>query len=224
MSRSVRESSFFAGIGGAIFDLDGTILDSMPMWRALCPALLCEHGILHGDLNNVLAAKTLRQSADFIADTFPIKLTGDEILNKWEAEVTWQYENVLQLKDGAAEFLAFLKEGGIGLCVATLTDRRHAVPALSRLGVLDMFEFVVTVPEVGRGKHFPDVYLEAAERLRLRPQQCLVFEDTLYAIETAKRAGFRVCAVYDDSQKRVRTEIEAASDVFINCFTEYVRT
>lgn len=208
------------GIKGAIFDLDGTLLDSMPMWLALYPGLLRERGVSHGNLNSVLAAKTLRQSADYIAGAFPLGMTADEILERWDAEVAWQYKNILELKESAAEFLSKLKDGGLTLCVATLTDRRHAVLALERLGVLDMFEFVVTVPEIGRGKFFPDIYLEAAKRLGYSPSECLVFEDALHAVETAKRAGFRVCAVYDDSQRRRQAEIGAACDMYINGFKE----
>lgn len=205
----------------AIFDLDGTLLDSMGMWRRVGEHFLLSRGITPPpDLKKETEVLTFGQAAAYYAWKFPVHMTAEEVSAAWDDYISDQYRNVVQPKPGVAEYLDRLRDAGVKACVATLTDRRHVLPALKRLGLTERFEFVITVAEAGRDKRHPDIYFEAARRLGADVADSVVFEDSAYAVTTARRAGFRVCGVFDETSAEDEPEMRRLCSRFINSFGE----
>ena len=182
----------------AIFDMDGTLVDSMVFWKNLASEFLHRKGVqeISGDILERIKPMTMSESASLFQSEF--SLTGDI-----EAELNTimddHYRHDIPLKPGVAEYLHWLQAQGVKLCVASATAEHLMAACLGRLGVLPCFEFLLSCESVGAGKDSPAVYLEAARQLGAQPAEIAVFEDALYAIQTAKNAGFHVVGVYDES-------------------------
>jgi len=205
----------------AIFDLDGTLLDSMCFWENVCFEYLKSKGIAApDDLNVKIFSLTLHQAAQYVSKEFVPSLTAEEIIKEWDDYVMHAYEHSLSLKPSVYEYLSKLKKSDVRLCIATLTDKRHVIPALVRHRIFELFEFIITVEEVNKNKHFPDIYLKAAEKLEVDIMDCVVFEDTLYAVKTARKAGFSVYGIYDMSSQVDRNEMASTCDRYIEDFGE----
>ncbi|MCI9272853.1 MAG: HAD family phosphatase [Clostridiales bacterium] len=182
----------------AIFDMDGTLLDSMGMWRNVGSDYLLQHGITPPEnLSDLLHALTFEQAACYFQKEFGIQYPLSEIIEDIQRIPEEQYRCFIPLKPGAKELLLRLKEKGVTMCVATETDRECAQEAFKRLEVFRCFSFLLSCKELGKGKNDPAVYLESARRLCSVPGEVLVLEDCLYCAKTAKEAGFPVAAVYD---------------------------
>ncbi|OJU09664.1 MAG: hypothetical protein BGN88_12940 [Clostridiales bacterium 43-6] len=205
----------------AIFDMDGTILDSMEMWDKIGYDFLNKKGIeLTDSIRKEIEHLKLSEVADYFAEQFDLQMSGKEILEIWLHAVTYEYDNNIKLKPYAREYLEKLKQDGVRMCVATLTEREHAVPALEKHGLLDYFEFVLTVKEVGKSKAHPDIFLQCAQRLGAVPAESTVFEDSIYAAKTAKAAGFKICAIYDTVSQKDKEDFIRLSDCYIHSFEE----
>lgn len=205
------------GCKGAIFDMDGTVLDSMPVWRRLTQGFLEQFGV-HITDQDFAAVEGFSQLevAQYFADRHPeLPIGAQGIVEGMDALITARYEAIARPKDGIRALLDRLRAQGVPMAVATLTARRHAEKALRDRGLLDYFDFLLTVEDVGVSKHEPDIYLCAAARLGVEPAACMVFEDAPYACTTAKRAGFRVCGVLEPVYAAGEAELRAASDLVI---------
>ncbi len=198
---------------GAIFDLDGTLLDSMQMWMDIDIRFLKEHGICATeDYSQTVKTMGYRKAAEYTIDRYRLSLTVDEVTNRWSQMADEEYATRIRLKDGAEEYLRHLHQKGLKLAVATALTRSSIEYALRNNGVLDLFSSVTMLHEVSRGKGFPDIYLLAAERLGFSPEECIVYEDILEGIHGAKAGGFRVCGVYDDSSAHDWPQIKFVAD------------
>lgn len=122
------------------------------------------------------------------------------------------YEEDVPLKEGVREYLAKLKKRKVRMCVASATAEHLMKACLKRLGVLEDFEFLLSCETVGAGKHSPEVYRTAVEKLGAKPEDTAVYEDALHAVETAKKAGFYVAVVYDDNGKDNWEKISKTAD------------
>ena len=201
--------------------MDGTVLDSMPMWISLETTLLDEHKIdLPSELRSKLERMSLQNGAAYIAEHFDIGMTGPEVYAKWMGQVSLGYKNTVILRPYIIEYLQKLKNEGVKSCIATLTGLEHATDALKHHGLLDYFEFVLTVDEVGKSKKYPDIYIESARRLGADITDCVVFEDSLYAAATAKNAGFYVVGVYDEISSLSVPQLSEICDRVIFDFEE----
>ena len=187
----------------AIFDMDGTLVDSMVFWERLGREYLASKGITEG-IERVLEQiipMTMSESSALFIKAFGIPGTPESVAAEMNAMMEEHYRTDIPLKTGVEEYLAQLSQNGVIMCVASSTAKDLMYACLSRLGVADRFAFLLSCEEVGAGKNRPDVYWEAARRLRAKPWEIAVYEDALYAARTAKEAGFYTVAVFDDSEK-----------------------
>ena len=209
-------------IRGAIFDVDGTLLDSMFIWDTIGETYLRSIGYQPKEnLNETFKNMSLRRAARYYQTEYGVTRSIDEIMDGVNAMLERYYRFEVPLKPGVAELLERLRQDGVRLCIATATDRHLVEAALDRCGVLSCFGEIFTCNEVGHGKDEPDIFEAALRFLGTRREETLVFDDALYAVRTAKEAGFLVAAVYD-SHERSQAEVRARSDLYLEDLTQLV--
>lgn len=207
-------------IKGAIFDVDGTLLDSMMIWDTIGEDYLRSIGYEpRENLNETFKNMSLRQAAEYYRTEYGVTLTVDEITDGVNGMIEKFYRHEAQLKSGVAEFLTFLNDNGVKMCIATATDRYLVEASLERCGVLKYFEEIFTCGDVGHGKDEPIIFEKAIEFLGTKKSETVIFDDALYAVETAKNAGFTVAAVYDKYEK-AQDELHSLADIFVNNFSD----
>ncbi len=202
-----------------IFDLDGTLLDSMHVWRDVGDLFLKERGVSHipSELSDTLKKMSIRESATYLCRRFGFEESAEELTAALNAQMEYQYRNVIGLKPGA---LAFLQQNSHRpMCLATATRRSLVEPALERLCIAPFFRFILTSDEVGCSKLEPDIFLQAAEGLGAKVADCAVFEDALHAAQSAKSAGFYVVGVQDESAAKDEEAMRALCDEFVPSLT-----
>ena len=206
---------------GVIFDVDGTMLDSMPIWNSIASDYLISRNRtpLPG-LNEELRALGGHEIPSYFQKKYGITESADGILDGLNELLESFYFNFAPLKPGVLDVLEQFKANGVRMCVATATDRRLIEPALTRCGVIGFFERIYTCSEEMTSKRNPDIYIRAAEFLGAAVSETLVFEDALYAIKTAKNAGFTVAAVYDEDARDQQDEINSICDYYIRSWTD----
>lgn len=206
---------------GAIFDVDGTLLDSMSIWDTIGEDYLRSIGYIpRENLNQVFKDMSLQQAARYYQTEYGVALSIEEIMDGVNGLLEYFYREQARLKPGAGEFAQELSRRGVRLCVATATDRYLVEAALERCGVLSCFERIFTCTEVGHGKDQPDIFEAALGFLGTEKSKTLVFEDALYAARTARADGFPVAAVYDRHEKR-REELQALADIYLTDFSDF---
>ena len=199
-------------IQGAIFDMDGTLLDSMPVWEHASERYLQNKGIeVREKLSEILFSMSMQKGAEYVKENYHLTESTDEIVTGVNNIVYTAYEKEVQPKEGVREFLDKLQAEGIKMVVATSTDRPMVEAALKRTGLLSYFERIFTCTEIGKGKVEPDIYHAASDFLGTKPEHTLVFEDALYAIGTAKKAGFVTVGIYDAASEKEQDKIRAVS-------------
>jgi HAD superfamily hydrolase (TIGR01509 family) len=207
---------------GAIFDMDGTLIDSMPIWDTLGETYLRRRGIVPPPgLRELLRPMSLPEAAQYFRVEFGIPDPVDEVLSQFDTLICDQYRNKVGLKPGVLPFLQRLRSQGVRMCIATATGCELAETALRRLGIADFFEFILTCADVGSGKSNPAIFSRALELLGTHIDSTIVFEDALHAIHTAKQAGFTVVGVFDLSAADDAAEISKLADGYILSFDEW---
>jgi HAD superfamily hydrolase (TIGR01509 family) len=202
-------------IKGAIFDLDGTLLDSMWGWYTLGSKYLIDNGIEPTpDLDEQFISMSMNQSAQFLKDNYRLDQSVEQIMQDVDDMIAYYYNNEFTLKPGIAELLAALSAAGVEMCVASLTNGYLVEAALKRNKILPYFSQIFSCRDRGIGKQEPLIYELAREHLGLEKSQILVFEDSPIAIKTAKQAGFTVVGVYDPSYQISMAERQYA-DYFV---------
>ena len=206
----------------AIFDLDGTLLDSLPVWDNLGLNMLRAQGYDPDPaLGKQLKIMTMTDGAQLCKDLFQMPQSIEEIAALVEDQAQLAYNTVIGPKPGAENFLKRLKEAGIPMCIATNTRRDLVEDGLRRNGLLSYFKGIITCPEVGQGKkEGPAVYEEALRLLGGTKENTVVFEDAIHPIRTAKKSGFRIAAIYDSSSEGEHEEIKALSDYYFYHYDE----
>ncbi len=200
----------------AVFDVDGTILDSMNLWTELDSHYLRSLGVEPPEnLSSVLKTMSLKQCAEYFLREFRLPYTVPEIMEQINRLVEEEYFYNVPLKPGAAEYLDFLSREGVRMCIATASEYAHVEAALKRLQVLRHFEFILTCTQIGFGKDSPEIFMLAARRFGAEPERITVYEDALHALKTAKAAGFRTAAVFDEFSKEDWEAAEQISDMAI---------
>lgn len=207
-------------IRGAVFDVDGTLLDSMSVWDTIGETYLRSIGYEpREDLNEVFKNMSLFQAARYYQTEYGVALSIDGIMAGVNAMLERYYRFEAPLKPGVAELLAQFRENGTKMCIATATDRYLVEAALDRCGVLSCFGKIFTCSEVGYGKDRPDIFEAALRFLGTKKAETVVFDDALYAVRTAKKAGFPVAAVYD-SHEKAQNEIRRLADIYLEDLTQ----
>ena len=209
-------------IRGAVFDLDGVLLDSMAIWNDLGARYLQNQGIQpEPDLREMLFSMSMEQGAEYMKQQYHLKQSVEEVLAGIQEMLQDYYFYEVKAKDGARELLAFLQEKGIKMTAATSSPREHVTRALRRNGLLEFLQKIDTTSEVGESKHSPLIYRLAAEYMGTRPEETLVFEDSLYALQTAKQAGFRAIGVYDGNGETNQDGVKETGEVYLKDLAEF---
>lgn len=203
-------------IKAVLFDLDGTLVDSMWVWRDIDIEYLGRFGLsLPDELQSEIEGMSFSETAVYIKNKFQIPDSTEQMKEEWNQMAWDKYEKEVPLKNGAIEFLRYCREHHIKLGIATSNSRELVDNVLKARGISDYFTCVVTGCEVEKGKPAPDVYLEAARRCKVAPEKCLVFEDIVPGIMAGKNAGMKVCAVEDAYSLHQKEEKQKAADYYI---------
>lgn len=188
-------------IRGAIFDVDGTLLDSLSIWDTVAEDYLRSLGIEpRENLAETFKTFSLEQSAEYFRSVYGVKQSVKEIMDGIDAMMETFYRQTAPLKPGVAEFLRALAQNGVKMAVATATDRHLIEAALTRCGVRAYFTDIFTCTSVGKSKNEPDIYRAAREALGTKKEDTWVFEDAYHAAKTAADDGFPVAALFDASE------------------------
>ena len=188
-------------IRGAIFDVDGTLLDSLSIWDTVAEDYLRSLGIEpRENLAETFKTFSLEQSAEYCRSVYGVKQSVKEIMDGIDAMMETFYRQTAPLKPGAAEFLRALAQNGVKMAVATATDRHLIEAALTRCGVRAYFLDMFTCTSVGKSKNEPNIYRAAREALGTKKEDTWVFEDAYHAAKTAADDGFPVAALFDASE------------------------
>ena len=185
-------------IKGAIFDLDGTLLDSMWVWNQVDIDFLGKRGFdVPPDYPKAIAAMGFHETAEYTIKRFDLKEKVKDVIAEWDRMAAQMYHERVQIKPYVREVLEWMKQQGIHLGVATASYRTLFEPCLRRNGVFEYFEAVTETSEVERGKGFPDIYIKACEMLNENPEECIALEDSKNGLLSAYRAGCKPIMVPD---------------------------
>lgn len=208
-------------IQSVIFDLDGTLVDSMWLWHDIDVEFLEKRGLtLPETYQHDIEGMSFTETAVYTKDLFRLKETVEELKTIWNGMALQKYSYEVNFKPGAKEFLHYCKQQGITLGIAT-SNSKELVEAVTRaLNFQNDIQEIVTACEVAHGKPAPDVYLEAARRLSAEPGRCLVFEDVPMGIKAARNAGMKVCAVEDAFSAHQKEEKRKLADYYISSYMQ----
>ena len=203
------------------FDLDGTLLDSSWVWEKVDEKFLGDRGFqVPDDYVDEISPLGAERAAVYTIERFGLNEDKDDIVREWIKMAKKEYATEVVCKPYAKEFLEELHKLNIKMAVATSSDRELFMKTLEREGILKYFQKIVTVDEVERGKGYPDIYEEAARRIKVNPHKCLVFEDILAGVTGASLGEFNVVAVFDEKSKHNWEKIKSISKYSINDYKE----
>lgn len=210
------------GKKAVIFDMDGSLVDSMWIWPEVDRIYMKKYHITPPpDFHKDIEGMSYTETAQYFVDHFEnLGQTVEEVMQEWRDMTIGLYSTRVHPKPGAMEFLSAMKERGVLLGIATSNNREIAEAALNARGLAEFFDSVRTSCEVSAGKPAPDVYLKVAEDLRVSPEQCLVFEDVPNGILAGKNAGMEVCAVDDDFSRPDDDQKRRLADYYIHNYFE----
>ncbi|MDO4633822.1 MAG: HAD family phosphatase [Eubacteriales bacterium] len=204
-----------------IFDMDGTLVDSMWMWYQIDVEYLGRFGIEPPeDLQTAIEGMSFSETAVHFKERFQIPDSLDQIKADWNAMAAEKYRREVPFKAGAEEFLQWCKAQGIRLGVATSNSRQLVDCVSEALPLKEYMDQIITACEVAHGKPAPDVYLEAAKRLGVAPEECMVFEDLPAGILAGQAAGMKVCAVEDAYSKDIWEKKAELAEYYIDDYTQ----
>lgn len=207
-----------------IFDLDGTIIDSMHVWEKIDTHFLEKRGISTPyDYVDIINSLNYRDSAIYTKEFFKLDESIEDIMNEWIELAIYEYSNTIKLKSNVINLLEKLKTNNIKIGLATASPCELYEPVLKNNGIYNFFDVFTTGTEVERGKKFPDIYLLTAKKLDVIPEKCIVFEDISKGIIGAKSAGMTAYGVYDKHSEYEKEKIIELADKYIYDFKEILQ-
>lgn len=211
-------------VDAVIFDMDGTLIDSMWIWPDIDQVYLERYDLTQPeDFHQAMEGMSYREVAQYFLDTFPsLPRTREEIMEDWTQMAYERYMTQVPLKTGAGEFIQRMRKMGKKIGIATSNGRRLVDDTLEALKITDLFDSVRTACEVASGKPAPDVYLLVAKDMGVAPERCLVFEDVPMGILAGKNAGMKVCAVEDDFSKPQEKKKRELADYYIQDYEDII--
>lgn len=211
------------GKRGMLFDLDGTLIDSMWMWKAIDIEYLGRYGIeLPDGLQRCIEGMSFSETAVYFKENFHIPDSLDVIKNTWNQMAYDKYKNEVSLKKGVLDFLKYCKDHCLKTAICTSNSRELASVCLKSLGIEEYIDLLVTACDVNKGKPSPDIYLTAAEKLELLPTECLVFEDIVKGLQAGISAGMDTCAVEDEYSQETEEEKRKHARYYVRSFEEII--
>lgn len=207
-----------------IFDLDGTLVDSMDIWSKIDEEYLKSFGLeVPANIQKEITHLSLTETARYFKEKFDIKDSINSIIDKWNRMAFNHYSNNVSLKEGVLDYLKQLKENNIKIALATSNSVPLLEATLKNNGIYEYFDAISTSEEVKKSKENPDIYLLSAKKLNVDPKDCIVFEDIPQAVKGAKLAGMTVVAVYDKSSEDSKEELITIADKYIYDFNELIQ-
>lgn len=183
-------------IRAVIFDADGTLVDSMPMWNRITYDYAEFKGVYAPPgLSKIMNEMCLEQCAAYYRDNLGVSGSIEGIVAEIVSMAAEKYRTTVPEIEGAAAFVRALRTRSIHTALATASDLHTLLPALERLGIAENLEAAESCTTIGKSKEWPDIYIKCAADFGAKPEECVVFEDALYAVRTAKKAGFSVVGV-----------------------------
>lgn len=209
-------------IKAAIFDVDGTLFDSMPYWKNAGKIFLESIGIFpKEDLSKILLCMSMEEGCRYLIQNYVPSMSEKDVLQGIINVMNDSYCNKIPLKKGAKELLIKFKNDNIPVVIATATNRGLLEAALLRLGITDLIKEIFTCSEYNTSKSVPDIYLIACDYLKTKPEETIIFEDTLVAITTAKKANFVTVGIQDEASSHDAEKIKEKINYYIEDFCNF---
>lgn len=213
----------FKKFKGIIFDLDGTLIDSMWIWEKIDVDFLGKRGFeVPKDYLDKITPMGVDACAEYTIERFNLNEKKEDIIKEWFDMAIDAYSNHVELKPGVVEFINYLKDNNIKMSIATASDKELVIPVLENNGIIDYFDNITTVREAKRGKGFPDVYDVAAKKMGFLNNECVVFEDIEEGLTGAKIGGYTTVGVYDKRNFLKEEKLRSLCDLFIYDFKECI--
>jgi len=214
----------FKNIEAVIFDLDGTLIDSMWLWKTIDIEYLRKFNMeFPDDFQDEIEGMSFTETAQYFKDRFNLPVDIEAIKMEWNEMAGHYYQHKVMLKDYVQRFLDYLITNNFKTGIGTSNSKELVNMIIEKFALKDHFGTIRTSCEVNKGKPHPDIYLKVAEDLGVKPENCLVFEDVPAGIMAAKNAGMKVCAVYDDFSKGIIDEIKALADYYIDGYADIIK-
>lgn len=217
-----QENAMPHKIKGVIFDVDGVVLDSMGMWMNLAEDFVRRLGAdPEENLTSIVFSMSMEQGAEYIRERYALDMTAEELRDGISDMIRDFYFNEVKTKPGAEELMKAFRAAGIKMTAATASPHEHIERALERNGLLGYIDEIFTCAEIGSSKHDPDIYFAAASHLGTKPEETLVFEDSLYALRTAADAGFHAVGVFDANGETDQQGMKETAEVYVKDLSEF---
>ncbi len=205
-----------------LFDFDGTLVDSLSIWKEVDILFLEKRGFVYEETEIDFSGKTFSECAVYTKDVLGLSESVEEIKREWIDLSIELCDRFVSLKPYVKEFIRAARSASYKTAIGTANDQAIVRPILEKYDLINEFDAILTCCEVGKAKPHPNVYLTLADQLKVKPQDCIVFEDTLEGVMAGKNAGMFVYAVEDSFSLKDREEIIKSADKFITGF-EYFR-